>query len=152
MEKRNTVIQELKKSLEDEYAVAQKYYSILSAINNLNLTKREIELIAFTAVKGTISYANSRAQFCEKYNTTTATINNIVSKLKKVGIFVKHLGKIKVNPIIVIDFKKNLNLVIRLVHNEEVKTVLKGSSYKEDVNQADSVRNSSESSNNSPVQ
>ena len=133
MEKRNTVIQELKKSLEDEYAVAQKYYSILSAINNLNLTKREIELIAFTAVKGTISYANSRAQFCEKYNTTTATINNIVSKLKKVGIFVKHLGKIKVNPIIVIDFKKNLNLVIRLVHNEEVKTVLKGSSYKEDV-------------------
>ena len=58
MEKRNTVIQELKKSLEDEYVVAQKYYSILSAINNLNLTKREIELIAFTAVKGTISYAN----------------------------------------------------------------------------------------------
>jgi|TARA_R110000744_G_scaffold155657_2_gene271100 site-specific recombinase XerD len=152
MEKRNTVIQELKKSLEDEYAVAQKYYSILSAINNLNLTKREIELIAFTAVKGTISYANSRAQFCEKYNTTTATINNIVSKLKKVGIFVKHLGKIKVNPIIVIDFKKNLNLVIRLVHNEEVKTVLKGSSYKEDVNQANSVRDSSESSNSSPVQ
>lgn len=152
MEKRNTVIQELKKSLEDEYAVAQKYYSILSAINNLNLTKREIELVAFTAVKGTISYANSRAQFCEKYNTTTATINNIVSKLKKVGIFVKHLGKIKVNPIIVIDFKKNLNLVIRLVHNEEVKTVLKGSSYKEDVNQANSVRDSSESSNSSPVQ
>ena len=150
MEKRNTVIQELKKSLEDEYVVAQKYYSILSAINNLNLTKREIELIAFTAVKGTISYANSRAQFCEKYNTTTA--NNIVSKLKKVGIFVKHLGKIKVNPIIVIDFKKNLNLVIRLVHNEEVKTVLKGSSYKEDVNQANSVRDSSESSNSSPVQ
>lgn len=152
MEKRNTVIQELKKSLEDEYVVAQKYYSILSAINNLNLTKREIELIAFTAVKGTISYANSRAQFCEKYNTTTATINNIVSKLKKVGIFVKHLGKIKVNPIIVIDFKKNLNLVIRLVHNEEVKTVLKGSNYTEDVNQADSVRDSSESSNSSPVQ
>ena len=141
MEKRNTVIQELKKSLEDEYVVAQKYYSILSAINNLNLTKREIELIAFTAVKGTISYANSRAQFCEKYNTTTATINKIVSKLKKV-----------VNPIIVIDFKKNLNLVIRLVHNEEVKTVLKGSSYKEDVNQANSVRDSSESSNSSPVQ
>lgn len=153
MEKRNIVIQELKKSLEDEYVVAQKYYSILSAINNLNLTKREIELIAFTAVKGTISYANSRTQFCEKYNTTTATINNIVSKLKKIGIFVKHLGKIKVNPIIVIDFKKNLNLVIRLVHNEETKkTILKGEINQEDVNQADSVRDSSKSSDNSPVQ
>jgi protein-arginine kinase activator protein McsA len=153
MEKRNIVIQELKKSLEDEYVVAQKYYSILSAINNLNLTKREIELIAFTAVKGTISYANSRTQFCEKYNTTTATINNIVSKLKKIGIFVKHLGKIKVNPIIVIDFKKNLNLVIRLVHNEETKkTILKGEINQEDVNQAGSVRDSSKSSDNSPVQ
>jgi len=153
MEKRNIVIQELKKSLEDEYVVAQKYYSILSAINNLNLTKREIELIAFTAVKGTISYANARTQFCEKYNTTTATINNIVSKLKKIGIFVKHLGKIKVNPIIVIDFKKNLNLVIRLVHNEETKkTILKGEINQEDVNQADSVRDSSKSSDNSPVQ
>ena len=153
MEKRNIVIQELKKSLEDEYVVAQKYYSILSAINNLNLTKREIELIAFTAVKGTISYANARTQFCEKYNTTTATINNIVSKLKKIGIFVKHLGKIKVNPIIVIDFKKNLNLVIRLVHNEETKkTILKREINQEDVNQADSVRDSSKSSDNSPVQ
>jgi hypothetical protein len=153
MEKRNIVIQELKKSLEDEYVVAQKYYSILSAINNLNLTKREIELIAFTAVKGTISYANSRAQFCEKYNTTTATINNIVSKLKKIGIFVKHLGKIKVNPIIVIDFKKNLNLVIRLVHNEETKkTILKGEINQEDVNKADSVRSGAQSSDNSPVQ
>lgn len=153
MEKRNIVIQELKKSLEDEYVVAQKYYSILSAINNLNLTKREIELIAFTAVKGTISYANARTQFCEKYNTTTATINNIVSKLKKIGIFVKHLGKIKVNPIIVIDFKKNLNLVIRLVHNEETKkTILEGEINQEDVNQADSIRDSSKSSDNSPVQ
>ena len=153
MEERNTVIQELRKGMEDKYAVARKYYSILSAINNLNLTKREIELIAFTAVKGTISYANARTQFCEKYNTTTATINNIVSKLKKIGIFVKHLGKIKVNPIIVIDFKKNLNLVIRLVHNEETKkTILKGEINQEDVNQADSIRGSSKSSDNSPVQ
>ncbi len=115
------VIQKLQKSLDDEYAIAQQYYSILSAINNLGLTKREIELVAFTAVKGTISYANVRAQFCERYNTTTATINNIVSKLKKIGIFVKKSGKVRVNPIIVIDFKKNLNLVIRIAHNEETK-------------------------------
>ena len=50
MEERKMVIQQLQKSLQDEYAVAQKYYSILSAINNLGLTKREIELVAFTAV------------------------------------------------------------------------------------------------------
>ncbi len=106
MEERNTVIQELRKGMEDKYGVARKYYSILSAINNLNLPKREIELVAFTAVKGNISYANVRSQFCDEYNTTTATINNIVSKLKKIGIFIKDSGKVSVNPVIVIDFKK----------------------------------------------
>ena len=153
MEKRNTVIQELKYSLEDEYTVAQKYYSILSAINNLKLTKREVQLIAFTAVKGNISYANARKQFCEKYDTTTATINNIISKLKKIGIFIKDSGKVSVNPIIVIDFKKNLNLVIRILHNEESKEDnVKGQVDQEDVNKVSSIRSSSESSDNSSVQ
>jgi hypothetical protein len=153
MEKRNTVIQELKYSLEDEYTVAQKYYGILSAINNLKLTKREVQLIAFTAVKGNISYANARKQFCEKYDTTTATINNIISKLKKIGIFIKDSGKVSVNPIIVIDFKKNLNLVIRILHDEESKEDnVEGQVDQEDVNKVSSIRSSSESSDNSSVQ
>lgn len=115
------IVQQVEKSLDGKYALAQKYYAILSAINNLQLTKREIELVAFTAVKGSISYANNRTEFCERYNTTTATINNIVSKLKKVSVFVKEKGKIHVNPYIVVDFEKNLNLVIRLKHEEDKK-------------------------------
>ena len=147
MEERKMVIQQLQKSLQDEYAVAQKYYSILSAINNLGLTKREIELVAFTAVKGTISYANTRTQFCEKYGTTTATINNIVSKLKKLGIFVKQLGKVKVNPIIVVDFKKNLNLVVKIVHNEEAQRHdSEGVDSQKDVNKGGDIRESDKSS------
>lgn len=114
---KTVVVQRLQKSLDDEYIIAEKYYSILSALNNLSLTKREIELVAYTAVRGTISYANTRAEFCKKYETTTATINNIVSKLKKVGIFVKDAGKIRVNPLIVVDFRKDLNLVVKLAHN-----------------------------------
>ena len=79
------VVQQLAKEHTDKYELAQKYYSLLSALNNLKLTEREIQLVAYTAIKGTITYANARTEFCEKYNTTTATINNIVSKLKKVG-------------------------------------------------------------------
>jgi len=152
MEERKMVIQKLQKSLGDEYAVAQKYYSILSAINNLSLTKREIELVAFTAVKGTISYANTRTQFCERYNTTTATINNIVSKLKKLGIFIKESGKVRVNPIIVVDFKKNLNLVVKIVHNEEAKGYdTQGVDSEKDVNQDGDIREGDQSSDNTPV-
>jgi hypothetical protein len=36
---------------------------ILSAVNGLKLTEREIQLIAFTAVKGNISYGSIREEF-----------------------------------------------------------------------------------------
>lgn len=110
------VVQKLKRVVETDLQLAEKYYSILSAINNLNLTQREIQLVAFTAIKGNITYANVREEFCKLHNTTSPTINNIISKLKKNGIFIKELGKVKVNPIIVIDFKKDLTLGITLVH------------------------------------
>lgn len=130
---KTVVVQRLQKSLDDEYVIAEKYYSILSALNDLQLTRREIELIAYTAVRGTISYANTRAEFCKKYGTTTATINNIVSKLKKVGIFVKESGKIRVNPVIVVDFRKDLSLVVKLVHDgkNSKETVNTGEADKE---------------------
>lgn len=112
------VIQKLKKEVDTDLQLAEKYYNILSAINNLHLTEREIQLIAFTAIKGNITYANVREEFCKTYNSTSPSINNIISKLKKVGIFIKENGKVKVNPIIVIDFTKDLTLDIKLVHGE----------------------------------
>jgi hypothetical protein len=110
------IVQRLKKEVNDDLQLAEKYYSILSVINNLRLTDREIQLIAFTAIKGNITYANVREEFYKLHNTTSPTINNIISKLKKIGIFVKETGKVKVNPIIVIDFNKDVTLDIKLVH------------------------------------
>jgi len=117
METNNKIIvQKLKKQLEDSYAVAEKYYSLLSAINNLGLTNREVQLIAFTAVKGNISYANIRAEFCEKYKSSPPTINNMISKLKRIGVFIKDGTKVKVNPIIVLNFDRDITLQINLTH------------------------------------
>jgi len=110
------IVQRLKKSVSTDIQLAEKYYSILSAINNLHLTEREIQLISFTAIKGNITYANVREEFCKLHKTTSPTINNIISKLKKVGIFIKEGGKVKVNPVIVIDFTKDLTLGITLTH------------------------------------
>lgn len=116
MEKRVVILQRMKKAEADSFLLAQRYYSILSSVNNLQLTKREIELIAFTAVRGNMSYANIRQEFCEKYGTTGPTINNIISKLKKMGILVKDGSKVKVNPVIVLDFAKDITLEIKLVN------------------------------------
>ena len=112
--------------------LAMKYYSILSAINSLNLTEREIQLISFTAIKGNITFANVREEFCKTYNSTSPSINNIISKLKKVGIFIKENGKVKVNPIISIDFTKDLTLDIKLVHEKTSINVNEGMDHQED--------------------
>ena len=109
-------LQRLRKVVPTDIQLAEKYYSILSAVNSLNLTQREIQLIAFTSIKGNITYANVREEFCKLHNTTSPTINNIISKLKKIGIFIKEGGKVKINPMIVIDFKKDVTLDIKLVH------------------------------------
>jgi hypothetical protein len=128
------IVQSLKKVVDTDIQLAEKYYSILFTINNLHLTEREIQLIAFTAIKGNITYANVREEFCKTYNSTSPTINNIVSKLKRLGIFVKENGKVKINPKIIIDFKKDLMLNIKLIHEEATINVSEGVDHQEDGN------------------
>jgi hypothetical protein len=110
------IVQRLKKSVKDDIALAEKYYRILSSINDLKLTNREVQLIAFAAIKGNISYANIRQEFCTIYNSTSPAINNIISKLKKMGVFVKDGTKVKVNPLILLNFEKDIILQISLIH------------------------------------
>ena len=113
---KSSIVQRLKKSVKDDIALAEKYYRILSAINDLKLTNREVQLIAFAAIKGNISYANIRKEFCERYESTAPAINNIISKLKKMGVFVKDGTKVKVNPLILLNFEKDIILQISLIH------------------------------------
>jgi hypothetical protein len=135
------IVQRLKKDVSTDMELAMKYYSILSIINSLNLTEREIQLVSFTAIKGNITYANVREEFCKTYNSTSPSINNIISKLKKIGIFIKENGKVKVNPIInSIDFKKDLTLEIKLVHEETNINVSEGVDHQEDGNQHGDIR------------
>ena len=128
------IVQSLKKVVQTDIQLAEKYYSVLFTINNLHLTEREIQLIAFTAIKGNITYANVREEFCKTYNSTSPTINNIVSKLKRLGVFIKENGKVKINPKITIDFKKDLMLNIKLVHEEASINVSEGMDHQEDGN------------------
>ncbi len=115
-------IQKLEKTSQDNFLLAQNYYAIISTLNNLNLTEREIQLIAFAAIRGSISYATVREEFCTKYSSSFPTINNIVSKLKRNHIFVKQGKQIVVNPAIALDFSKPLVLQITLTINAKLST------------------------------
>jgi predicted HTH transcriptional regulator len=114
---KKTIVQKLKKQEQDVYTSAQRYYGVLSAVNSLSLTEREIQLVAFTAVKGNISYKNIRDEFCEKYKSSAPTINNLISKLKKLGVFVKDGSKVKVNPLISLNFENDIVLEIKITSN-----------------------------------
>lgn len=115
-EKRKITAQKLKKVYPSSIDIAIRYYSILSAINDLHLTEREIQLVAFTALKGNISYSTNREEFCSTYKSSGPTINNMISKLKKTGLLVKDSGKIKVNPAILLPFENDVVLQLNLLH------------------------------------
>ena len=69
-----------------------------------------------TAIKGNISYANIREEFCAKYSSSGPTINNLISKLKRMKIFIKDGSKIKINPIISLAFDNDVVLQITITH------------------------------------
>lgn len=114
-----TTVQKLSKDSSNRLELAQKYYSLISALNNLQLTEREVQLVAFSAVRGSLSFATVREEFCDLYRSSFPTINNMVSKLKKSFILIKQGKKIVVNPLIALDFSKPLILQITLTINNE---------------------------------
>lgn len=108
------LFQRIRKDGVDIYDSAGMYYSVVSALNGLKLTEREVQLVAYTAIRGNMSYANIRQDFCRRYGTTSATVNNMISRMKKIGVFVKENGKVKVAPVIALDFSKEIVIQIAL--------------------------------------
>lgn len=114
--KRAVIHQTLLLRVEDEYCMAEKYYSLLSTVNGLKLTPRQIQLVAFTAIRGNISYSTIKDDFCKKFGSSSATINNMIGELRKMKVFVKDGSKIKVNPVILLNFKNNMQIDIKIEH------------------------------------
>jgi len=108
-------VQRLNKQVKDSFALAQKYYQIISVLNDLGLAQGEIQLVAYSAIMGNMADPTLRKAYCEQYGTTPATINNIVYRLKKKNIFLKKDKKIFVNPSLTkLDFSKATTLVVSL--------------------------------------
>jgi hypothetical protein len=98
--------------------VAIHYYSILSILGDWRLSKRDLELLAFASLRGSLSSTTGKSEFCTLFKSSIHTINNIVSKLKRKGLLVKEGSKIKVHPRIKPEFE-NLKLELNLWINQE---------------------------------
>ena len=95
------------------------YYEIISIINNLNLSRREIQVMAYTNKRGTISSITAKKQFISIFGSTISTVNNIVTKLRKLGLLVKLNGKTVVNPKLSIDFSKPVTIALTMNNEKE---------------------------------
>lgn len=113
------VIQFLRRTFKEEVVKAVKYYSLISVWNSLRLTEREIQLLAYTSIRGTISSLSSKEEFSRLYGSSPATINNMISKLRATGLLVKSQGKYKVNEQINLDFSKSVVLTFKLYNPED---------------------------------
>lgn len=107
-------IQNFNKKLGSSLKVAEKYYQILATLSNLGLGEKEIQLAAFTAVKGNISSLELRKEFVETHNTTRASLGNMIGKLKKKQVLVEEDGIIKINPYASPNFNEPILLNITL--------------------------------------
>lgn len=108
-------VQKITKIYPDSLAVAIKYYSIICILNDIFITEREIQLLAFTCIVGTISYKTAKEEFAETFGSSVASVNNMISKLKSLGLLVKQQGKYRINPKISLDFEKvDIGLVVTL--------------------------------------
>lgn len=109
------IVQKLKRTYNTKTEKALAYYAIINALNNLKLTKKQIQLLAFTNIRGTISSPTAKAEFIRQFGSSVDSINNMISKMYKKKLLVKTNNKIKVNSFISPDFNnKDVLLSISL--------------------------------------
>lgn len=128
------IVQKLQKKLPSNIEKAIRYYSILSVVDNLKLTHKQVELLAFTSVRGTITSPSARREFVEMFDSSLQSLENIKNKLKRRGWLVEVDKKYRVNPRVNLDFSRDIFLQINLLTDDGVNTPgeIKGSVTKND--------------------
>ena len=112
---RKAVLQKIAKQIDNPFSLAFTYLSILLSLNNIHVTKRETQLLAFISVRG-ISSVTARQDFCREFGSSQATINNMISRLTEIGLIMKENGKSRLVSQLSLDFSYDVVLNIKLSH------------------------------------
>lgn len=108
------VQKKIKRALPSDIEKGIRYYSILSVISELKLRRKEIELLAFTSVKGNITHPSLREEFVRMFDSSSQSLENIKSRLRKQKWLIDIDGKCKVNPKVNLDLSGDIILQINL--------------------------------------
>lgn len=107
MEDRQVIVKTIKKSFTDKIKAGITWFKFISAINDIKLAKRELELMAYINARGTISSSSAKESFVKMFDSSSGTVTNMTPRLLKDKLLVKENGKIKVHPALRVDFDKD---------------------------------------------
>lgn len=113
------IVQKIEKKCASDITKAIRYYTVLFSLNDIYPSSKQVELLAFTAVRGTITSSTARKEFIETFDSSSASLENIKCKLVKRGWLVKVEGKIRVNQLLALDFSKNLIIQVKLLKDND---------------------------------
>lgn len=117
MEKK-VVFQKLLKRTDDGIERANRYFSILSSLNDWKLSNKELQLLSFIALRGSITPLPARKTFIEQYGGSLNTIENLKGQLVRRGLVKKEEdGMYRIHEKLRIDFTQPLVLQIKLEDN-----------------------------------
>jgi len=105
-------------TFESKLEFAIKYYSIFAKWYEIKITKGQIKLLAFISVRGTISSSSAREEFCKRFNSSLASIHNMVHQMRPTGVLLKKGNKIVINPQLALNLDEPLTLNLVFNHGE----------------------------------
>jgi len=124
------------KQYDDPLEKALVYYGVICVLNDIKLGNRELQLLAFTAVRGTITPKPAREEFARLFDSSLHTIENAKGVLVKKKLLIKDGEMYRVNPQILPPLNEDFYLLIRFDNGEDEKHEPNGLPNKEDIQQA----------------
>ena len=112
-------VQKIRKKTESDIDKAVRYYSVIFALNNIKIPRKQLCLLAFTAVRGSITSPAARQEFIKLFKSSLASLENMKQELVKAGWLVQIDMKYRANPKVALDFSKDIMLQINLVGDDK---------------------------------
>lgn len=113
------IVQKVQKKFKSDIEKALAYYSVIFALNNIRLPHKQLCLLAYTAVKGSITSPAARKEFIKIFDSSLASLQNMKLELARGGFLIQVDRKYRVNPQLALDFSKDIMLQVILRGNGE---------------------------------
>jgi hypothetical protein len=114
MSEKRITYQKIRSTCKDKAVMSERYYKTVFILNGIGVTEREVQLLSYLSLHGGLLSKSIKLDFCNIYGSTLATANNIVSRLRKLGILTKEGKEVRINSLLRLDFSEGIELSVKM--------------------------------------